>query len=387
MFDREHDEEIPPEEKPERIKELVGALPPEAEKEATDLIKQTDDADEVIEGLGQIIASQSPDSADEAVSKAESLAHLARMLDTDGSIISWVPARIEVLTGDETTQLKDVISEVPPAVESRADEVVQQADSTETLTDDLADLIETYYEQQADEIVTDAHSFSDLVSTLEHNQGAFEDESITDSFIDMLREKSDRGVEEAQATIEDAEPHEAAMWGLFAGAAVVHPTLGAPAIAAETSTAALVGASAAGGGAIGAYASSHEESVLAEIDPAEVLSSSKQMADQTKNIEEIDGRTLGAILGASSHLADVLTPEAYSQWVAHADAHAVLEGAALGAKYAQNRELGMSSREGLAVGAGLGLMYSYLETEDSEEQLQQVLDDDLREEYHQELEG
>jgi len=386
MFGGEDEEEIPPEEKPDRIKELVEALPPEAEEEATDLIKQTDDADEVIEGLEQIIASHSPDSADEAVSKAESFAHLARMLDTDGSITSWVEARVDVLTRNETAQLRDVISEVPAAVESRADEVVQQADSAETLTEDLTDLIETHYEQQADEVVTDAHSVSDLVSTLEHNQGAIEEESNADSFFDTLREQTDRGVEEAQATIEDAEPHEAAMWGLLAGAAVVHPTFGAPAIAAERSTAALVGASALGGGALGAYASSHEESVLAEIDPAEVLSSSKQMADQTKDIEEIDGRTLGAVLGASSHLADVLTPEAYSQWVAHADADAVLEGAALGAKYAQNRELGMSSHEGKAVGAGLGLLYSYVDTEDSEEQLQQVLEDDLWEEYHQELE-
>ena len=183
MFGGEDEEEIPPEEKPDRIKELVEALPPEAEEEATDLIKQTDDADEVIEGLEQIIASHSPDSADEAVSKAESFAHLARMLDTDGSITSWVEARVDVLTRNETAQLRDVISEVPAAVESRADEVVQQADSAETLTEDLTDLIETHYEQQADEVVTDAHSVSDLVSTLEHNHGAIEEESNADSFL------------------------------------------------------------------------------------------------------------------------------------------------------------------------------------------------------------
>jgi len=290
------------------------------------------------------------------------------------------------ITGSETAQLREVISEVPESVESRADELVQQANSAETLTEDLTDLVETHYEQQADKVVTDANSVSDLVSSLNHNRDTIEEESETDSVFNTLREHTDRGVEEAQATIEDAEPHEAAMWGLLAGAAVVHPTFGAPAIAAETSTAALVGASALGGGALGAYASSHEESVLAGVDPAELLRSSKQMANQTKDIEEIDGRTLGAILGASSHLSEILTPEAYSQWVAYADADAVLEGAALGAKYAQNRELGMSSREGKAVGAGLGLLYSYVDAEDAEEQLQRVLEDDLLDEYHQELE-
>lgn len=384
MFGDEDEEEIPAQKKTERINELVEALPPEAEEEATDLIKQTEEADEVIEGLEQIITEYSPDSADEAVSKAENLAHLARMLSTDGSITSWVEARVDVLTGNQTAQLREVISEVPASVESRADEFVQQADSSDTLIEDLSNLTETHYEQQADELVTDADSISDLATTLGDNHDATDEASETDSVFDTLREHTDRGVEEAQATIENAEPHEAAMWGLLAGAAVVNPTFGAPAIAAETSTAALVGASALGGGALGTYVSSHEDSALAEIDPTELFRSSKQMAEQTKDIEEIDGRTLGAVLGASSHLTDVLTPKAYSQWVANADADAVLEGAALGAKYAQNRELGMTPRGGKAVGAGIGLLYSYV---DSDEELQRVLGDDLWKEYQQELES
>lgn len=387
MFGGEDKEEIPPEEKPDRIRELVEALPPEAEEEATDLINQTEDADEVIEGLEQIIASHSPDSADEAVSRAESLAHLERMLATDGSITSWVETRVDVLTGNETAQLREAISEVPARVESRADELVQQAESAEMLANDLADLTESHYEQQANEVVTDADSVSDLASTLENDQGANEETDEASSLFDTIRGHTDQGVKEAQATIEDAEPHEAAMWGILAGAAVMHPALGAPAVAAETSTAALVGASALGGGALGAYASSHEESALAEVNPAELFHSSKQMAVQAKDIEEIDGRTLGAVLGASSHLADVLTPDAYAQWVAHADADAVLEGAELGVKQAQDKDLGLSSRGGAAVGAGLGLLYSYVDAGDSEDQLQRVLEDDLWEEYQQQLEG
>lgn len=386
MFDNEDEGEIPPEEKPGRIKELVQALPPEAKEDATKSIKQTEDADEIIEELEQIIAAHSPDSADEAVKKAETLAHLERMLATDGSITAWVEARVDVLTGNEIARLRGVISEVPASVESQADVRAQQANTAEMLTEDLADLIENHYERQTNEVVTDADSVSDLESTLEHDQDEPEEAAKAGSLADTFREHGDRGIKEVQATIENAEPHEAAMWGLVAGAAVMNPTFGAPAVAAETSTAALVGAAGLGGGTLGAYASSHEESALAEVNPAELFQSSRKMAAQTKDIEEIDGRTLGAALGASSHLADVLTPDAYSQWVTHADADAIFEGAALGAKHAQTKEIGMSTRGGTAVGAGLGLLYSYVDAGNSEEQLQRVLEDDLWDEYQQQLE-
>jgi len=386
MFDNEDEGEIPPEKKPGRINELVQALPPEAKDDATELIKQTEDADEIIEELEQIIAAHSPDSADEAVKKAETLMQLERMLATDGSVTAWVEARVEVLTGNEIAQLREMISEVPASVESQADVRVQQANTAGMLTEDLADLIETHYERQANEVVTDADSVSDLESTLEHDQDAPEEAAKAGTLVDTFREHGDRGVKEAQATIENAEPLEAAMWGLVAGAAVMDRNLGAKAVAAETSTAALVGAAGLGGVTLGAYASSHEESALAEVDPVELFQNSRRMAAQTKDIEEIDGRTLGAVLGASSHLADVLTPDAYSQWVTHADADAVLEGAALGAKDARTNEIGMSTRGGTAVGAGLGLLYSYVDSGESEEQLQRVLEDDLWDDYQQQLE-
>jgi len=152
MFDNEDEGEIPPEKKPGRINELVQALPPEAKDDATELIKQTEDADEIIEELEQIIAAHSPDSADEAVKKAETLMQLERMLATDGSVTAWVEARVEVLTGNEIAQLREMISEVPASVESQADVRVQQANTAGMLTEYLADLIETHYERQANEV-------------------------------------------------------------------------------------------------------------------------------------------------------------------------------------------------------------------------------------------
>jgi hypothetical protein len=386
MFGGEDDERLPAEEKPDRIRELVEALPPEAEGEATTVIEDAENADEVITELEQIIAAHSPESADDAVSQAESLVHLSRMLAADGSITSWVETRVEGLTGDQSAQLREAIANVPEPVESEADDLVEQADDADTLTAELTELTEKHYQQEANQVVTEADSVSDLASTLEPDRDSADTEDEGDSLVGTLRERTGRGVKEAQTTMKNAEPEEAAMWGLLAGAAVMHPALGAPAIAAETSTAALLGVSAVGGGTLGAYASSHEDSLLADIEPTELLLDSKQMAAQTKDIEEIDGRTVGAALGASSHLSDVLTPAAYSQWIAHADADAIAEGAALGAKHARRKELGMSSRAGTVAGAGFGLLYSYLDGGDSEEQLRRVLADDLWQEYQHELE-
>jgi hypothetical protein len=88
MFDNEDEGEIPPEKKPGRIKELVQALPPEAKEDATKSIKQTEDVDEIIEELEQIIAAHSPDSADEAVKKADTLTHLERTLLGRGLLVA-----------------------------------------------------------------------------------------------------------------------------------------------------------------------------------------------------------------------------------------------------------------------------------------------------------
>lgn len=386
MFGGEDDTEIPPEEKPARIRELVDALPPEAESEATELINQEDDADEVIEGLEQILADHSPDSVDEAVSKAKTLVQLERMLSTEGTITSWVATRIDGLTGNETAQLREAIAEVPPPVESQADTLVSQSSSADTLTSELNNLTETYYDDQANELVQDAESISDLSSPEIQTQEQATETTEEPSLFDTLREHTGRGLDEAQTTIQNAEPHEAAMWGLLAGAAVMNPAFGAPAVAAETSTAALVGATAIGGVGVGAYASSHDDSMLAEVNPAELYFSSMQVAEHAKDIDEIDGRTLGAVLGASSHLAEILTPDAYAQWITQADPEAVLEGAALGAKHAQVDTNQFSSRGGTALGAGLGLLYSYVEDENAEEQLHSVLDDDLWESYQETLE-
>jgi len=386
MFGGEGDTEIPPEEKPARIRELVAALPPEAESEATELITDADTADEVLHGLEQILADHSPDSVNEAVSKAETLGQLDRMISSEGTITSWVTTRINGLTGNETAQLRDAMADVPPPVESQADTLVNQAASADTLTNALTTLTETYYDDQANELVQNADSLADLAPTEIQTQEQATETTDDRSLLDSIREHTGRGFHEAQTTLQNAEPQEAALWGLLAGAAVVNPVFGAPAIAAETSTAALVGATALGGVGVGAYASSHDESVLADVDPVELYLSSMQVAKHSKDIEEIDGRTLGAALGASSYLAEFLTPDAYAQWVTHADPEAVLEGAALGAKHAQADTNQFSSRGGTVIGAGFGLLYGYVEDEDTDEQLHRVLDDDLWESYQTQLE-
>jgi hypothetical protein len=381
--------EIPPEEKPERIRELLDALPAEASDEATELVEETDDADEVIEGLERIIAAHSPDSTDEAVNKAESVAHLERMLAADGSITSWVESRVEMLTGTETAQLRDAIDGIPPEIESDADERVRRAETADSLRAELEELTEEFHEQEANSAVSGADSLADLKATLGDDEEDEDDQEEPESdnpVFDTIRQRTGEGIQGAQEMIKNAEPHEAAVWGLVAGAAVMNPAFGAPAIAAETSTAALVGVSALSGGAIGTYASGNEELALNDVDPTELFNSAEQMTAKTQDIDQIDGRALGVFLGASSHLAEVLAPDDYAQWVTNADTEAILDGAELGAQHAQDDSLGMSSRGGAAVGAGLGLLYSYVESGDADDELQDVLDEDLWAEYRVSLE-
>ncbi|WP_135807433.1 AAA family ATPase [Halorussus marinus] len=382
--DDDEEDEVSPEQKPERISELIEAVPPEAEEEATEFVRTVDDADEAIKGLEQIIAENSPDSPDEAVRQAETLDGLERLLATDGSITSWVGSRVGMIKGSESAQLREVLAEFPDRIQAKADEIVEEGESAEEVINNLETLTEEFHEQRSDDIVAEAESLEDLKSSLGNDESQEESDEGR-SLLGKIRNKTDEGIEETQHTFENAEPHEAATWGLMAGLAVMNPALGAPAVAASTSTSALVAASALGGGAIGAYASSHNDSALNDVDPTELLNQSQQMAEKGRDIEDIDGETLGAALGASSYLADILVPEAYAQWVTHADPEAMLEGASLGAQHAAANEVGISRRQGKTVGAGLGLMIGYARSGESDDALQEVLDADLFKEYQDQV--
>ncbi|WP_224449092.1 hypothetical protein [Haloprofundus salilacus] len=199
-----------------------------------------------------------------------------------------------------------------------------------------------------------------------------------------VRGRTASGVADLKYTVRNADPKQAALWGLATGA-----TLANPAIAAGYSTAVLLSGAVIGGGAVGAYASSHENTVFDDLDPLEMARRSGGMAAANAHRTNVNGRALGSLLGASTYLAETLTPEEYAHWLAGLDADIVARGAELGARYATDREeLGLgSSRRGAILGAGFGLAYG-MATEgdaDGDHALRELLDDDLYDEYSRAL--
>ena len=104
----------------------------------------------------------------------------------------------------------------------------------------------------------------------------------------------------------------------------------------------------------------------------------------------IDGKSVGAMVGASAYLAEELTPEAYAQWVTEADPESVLRGAELGASRAAASEEFAGGRSDAALGGGLGLLYGLAADDDAtadNHPIRGLLDEDLRDEYAGRLGG
>ncbi|WP_224268400.1 hypothetical protein [Haloprofundus salinisoli] len=198
-----------------------------------------------------------------------------------------------------------------------------------------------------------------------------------------VRGRARSGVAELKYTARNADPKQAALWGLATGV-----TLANPAIAAGYSTAVLLSGAVLSGGAVGAYASSHENTVFDDVDPLEMARRSRGMAAANAHRTNLNGAALGSLLGASTYLAETVTPEEYAHWLAGVDADLVARGAELGAGRATDEELGLgSARTGALLGGGLGLAYGLTGGPDGADEgaLRELLDDDLYEEYRRAL--
>jgi hypothetical protein len=178
------------------------------------------------------------------------------------------------------------------------------------------------------------------------------DRDRTRDALRIARDRAGAGAIELERTVRDADPKQAALWGLATGVTVANP-----AIAAGYSTAALLSGAVLGGGVVGAYASSHDDTMFDDMDPTMMAQRANAGASTGAGARDIDGKSVGAMVGASAYLAEELTPEAYAQWVTEADAESVLRGAEMGAGRAAASEDFEGARSGAALGGGLGLLY------------------------------
>lgn len=207
------------------------------------------------------------------------------------------------------------------------------------------------------------------------------DRTATRRSVARIRSRAGAGVADLKYTLGNADPKQAAIWGLATGA-----TLANPAIAAGYSTAVLLSGAVLGGSAVGAYASSHEGTVLDELDPVEMARNANGMAAANRGRSNLNGAAMGSLLGATAYVAGRVTPEEYAHWLADVDLDTVARGAELGAGAARDRaDLGLgSAASGALFGGGLGAAYG-VATEDGDDDLRELLDADIYDDYRRTL--
>lgn len=241
-----------------------------------------------------------------------------------------------------------------------------------------------------DQLVKDSDSFRNFFDEFYHSlpdkysiEAAEDDESALNTItggLSGVQEKVDNAFDGVRNTAKNADPRQAALWGIGVGLAFTGT--GIPA-AATYSTTYLVSGSILGGAAVGAYSSANEDTIFDDIDPIELAESAFFGAQRGKAVKGSAGQQIGAVLGVSTYMAETLSPEEYSHWIEEAEPDRIIEGAVLGARTARSDE---SSTQRAIAGGGLGLIYGYLDTED-QRSFKEVVDDDLYAEYIDQLES
>lgn len=245
---------------------------------------------------------------------------------------------------DEST-LSTLIDQVPPEAQDEATELVQTIDSPDKLVAELRELIANHQSQEAPKTLEEKVADADSLDGLRQDLRTPAEEQAA-----RAQGVAQQGVEAAKQTAKDADPEVVGKWAK-AGAKVAGPLFSANAIGVPVAVAGI-----ATSGLIGAYADTHNESVLNEIDPTELQQAATAMQSHGGQIDDPNGAAIGAILGASHYLGVQYTPESYAQWVTQADPAAVLDGIdqAVAAGSDQQR------LEQLLVGAMLGGAQGYV---------------------------
>lgn len=270
--------------------------------------------------------------------------------------------------------LEALLHEIPNSATEEADEIIATTDDADELVRKLNELIEKHQsereEKSINDHVTDATSVEDLQERVRSpEEDRFQNAVAT----------AEGTIEDAKRTVKESDPQRVARDALLVSQAA-RPI----AVAAGPSTAGLMLAAAIVGGSVSAYRSTHEDSLLADLNPAELARHAEAMANAGSELEEIDGKAVGAILGASTYLSRTFAPEEYAHWVLQADPKAIMLGAEKGAQFAMERQF--SRRHGTLLGAGAGLFAGYaVETSDEEQAMHDLLEEDIYEEYLEEL--
>ena len=392
----------------ETLAELLADLPDRLRDEADAAVAEASDADDLAQRLSALRERRDAGAdPDETVSEATSVADLRAELDAAGADDADGAAAGDDAGNDEGVfgSVRSTLGGVRNRVTGDADaDSGADADSDSSGDGDGAAGVDVAVYDEADgdgdggspvsagversrEFAARARSASSSVPTLD--PGALPtvtvDRDRTRDVVRAARDRAGAGAVELKRTVRNADPKQAAVWGLATGITVANP-----AIAASYSTAALLSGAVLGGSAVGAYASSHENTVFDDLEPMTMARRANAGASAGRGARNVNGTSVGAMLGASAYLAEELTPEAYAHWVAEADAESVLRGADMGAGRAADSPDLSGPRSGAALGAGFGLLYGLASDDgdgEGDDDVLELLDDDLRDEYVGRLDG
>jgi hypothetical protein len=360
------------------LAELLAELPDHLRNEADAAVADARGADDLVGRLADLRERRGAGGGmNEAVSDASSVADLRAELDAAGESDG---------ADDESAANDDggISGRVRSTLDSVRDRVTGDDAESDTDADADTDFPALAGIERSGQLPADARSTSvpapDRDVSLLSVSG-----SGSRNVVRAARERADAGAIELKRTVRDADPKQAALWGLATGV-----TVATPAIAASYSTAALLSGAVLGGGAVGAYDSSHDDTVFDDVDPMLMAQRANAGASTGAGARNINGEATGTMLGAAAYLAEELTPEAYAHWVTEVDAESVLRGAEMGADRATASDDFEGARSGAALGGGLGLLYGLAADDHGDgdaDSLRTLLDDDLWDEYAGRLGG
>lgn len=205
-----------------------------------------------------------------------------------------------------------------------------------------------------------------------------------DAAVATVRDAAATGIEKARYTVENADPAEVAVWGLGGAAALANP-----AVASTYSTYYLLGGVMASSSAIGAYASSHPDSKLADLNPAQLFAAAR-MGTKSGNHLGKNGSLLGGGLAVVLQAAKELSPEQMQKWVDGLEVDELLDSVENSHAYLELGDESPSRAQAAgatAFGLGTGFLRSQVNSSKTEldDDLQSILDEDLYNEYRAEL--
>jgi len=282
------------------------------------------------------------------------------------------------LDGDETeiaaTHLHG-IAQQHDSTESEAYKFLDAVDEAVAGSDDAQEVAETLAQQFRkkaeptvyDQVAADAESFEEfLVGVSEANQTrqASDPEVETSLQPATSRTRLQQLRDEVALTISGADRRDVSEYALGSGL-----TFGSVAVAASLSTPIGVAALLAGGAATGAYASTHPDSIVSQINPLELAQMTRSRTGSVGPDDAVHDVGTETMAGVTEYLqqADV----AHAEWLANVDPEFIMRSARQAGTVASQSGRDIDETHARVVGGGIGLLAGGLDRE-QQETLQEI---------------